>query len=229
MNAVDYARRQPGVSVVSMSWGGGEFYGEWYYDSFFTTPAGHIGGSGRPGGVTFVAAAGDSPGVSYPAASPNVLAIGGTSLTLNSNNTYGGETPWSSSGGGISAYESKPGYQLYVNASMRAVPDIGYDAARNSGFYVYNTVGGGGWYTSEGTSAGAPQWAALLAIADEGRALNGLGSLSSTQTLVAINETLPRSDFHVINGYYNTQTGWGTPYANKVISHLAGGTITIPG
>lgn len=52
-NAVSVAKSLPNVSVVSMSWGTNEFYGEASYDSLFTTPAGHIG-------VTFVAASGDS-------------------------------------------------------------------------------------------------------------------------------------------------------------------------
>src|SRR5262245_57084772 len=70
--AVDYARRQPGVSVISMSFGSGEYSSETDLDSLFTTVAGH-------GGVTFVAASGDSgsPPI-YPAVSTNVVAIGGT-------------------------------------------------------------------------------------------------------------------------------------------------------
>ena len=74
--AVSYAARQPGVSVVSMSWGTPEFPTEANFDGVFTTPAGHQG-------VTFLAAPGDngSP-ASYPSASPNVIAVGGTTLTL---------------------------------------------------------------------------------------------------------------------------------------------------
>src|SRR5579884_913093 len=78
LTGVNYARRAAGVSVVSMSWGGGEFWGQTQYDGVFTTPAGH-------GGVTFVAASGDQGsfwGPEWPASSPNVLAVGGTSLGL---------------------------------------------------------------------------------------------------------------------------------------------------
>ena len=65
---------RPGVVAVSMSWGGSEFSGETSYDSYFTTPGGH-------NGVTFVASSGDSGApASYPAASPNVVSVGGTSL-----------------------------------------------------------------------------------------------------------------------------------------------------
>ena len=98
-NAVIYARDQPGVSVVSMSWGTTEFWGESAYDSICTTPAGHTG-------VTFVAASGDSgawDGPMYPSVSPKVLAVGGTSLTLAAGSTYGSETGWSDSTGGSAA------------------------------------------------------------------------------------------------------------------------------
>ena len=87
--AVAAATSTPGVSVVSMSWGGGEsggFGGDTSLDLNFVTPAGHEG-------ITFVASTGDNaePG-DYPAYSPNVVAVGGTSLTINSDGTYGGET-----------------------------------------------------------------------------------------------------------------------------------------
>ena len=86
VSGVKTAASLPGVSVVSMSFGSSEFTTEKLYDSAFTTPSGHQG-------VTFVAAAGDSgsPG-EYPACSPNVLAVGGTSLYLNGDNTYQSES-----------------------------------------------------------------------------------------------------------------------------------------
>ncbi len=97
---MNYARSQPGVVAVSMSWGGGEFSSEAAYDSYFTTPAGHIGGSGLAGGVTFVSASGDDgAGTEWPSVSPNVVAVGGTSLYLGGS-TWD-ETAWSDSGGGI--------------------------------------------------------------------------------------------------------------------------------
>ena len=76
--AVDYAAAH--ANVVSMSWGGGEFSGEGSstYDAHF-----------RHAGVAFVASSGDSGApVSWPAASPNVLAVGGTALSLGAGNTY---------------------------------------------------------------------------------------------------------------------------------------------
>lgn len=71
---VNWARYQPGVSVITMSFGGGEWSGETSLDQYFTTPPGHQG-------ITFLASSGDTGGeVEYPSASPNVVAVGGTTL-----------------------------------------------------------------------------------------------------------------------------------------------------
>ena len=75
--AVNYARNQPGVVAVSMSWGGSEFPGEQSVDALFTAPANHPG-------VAFVTSSGDNgAGVSWPASSANVLSVGGTTLKLD--------------------------------------------------------------------------------------------------------------------------------------------------
>ena len=102
-SAVNSARYLPTVSVVSMSWGTPEFFGESAYDSLFTTPAGHIG-------ETFVAASGDSgawSGPMYPSVSPNVLAVGGTTLTLSASGSYGSENGWTYSTGGFSGLRQR--------------------------------------------------------------------------------------------------------------------------
>lgn len=193
MAAVNYARNAAGVSVVSMSWGGSEFFswggGEFSsqtdYDPDFTTPTGHQG-------VTFVAAAGDSGasgGVEWPASSPNVVSVGGTSLyTSDSAGTYNTETSWTGTSGGFSQVENEPAYQASVQSTgVRTTPDVSYDGDPNTGFAVYDSVpdqGFSGWEEVGGTSAGAPQWAALVAIADQGRTLAGTGTLDgATQTL----------------------------------------------
>jgi subtilase family serine protease len=248
IGAVDYARKTPGVSVVSMSWGTGEFpgYNYWYnpiyhapgetdYDGFFTTPPGHTGGAGLPGGVTFVASTGDSGAPpQYPSVSPNVLAVGGTSLNLDSAGNYLSETGWRWSGGGISAYESKPGYQSSVTLSntQRTVPDVAYDADPSTGFAVYDSIasnGQVGWIEVGGTSAGAPQWAALVALADQGRATHGFGSLDGRSQTLPLIYAMPSTSFHDItsgyNGYwagpgYDLVTGRGSPYANLVVPWL---------
>src|SRR5262249_6165498 len=170
--AVDYARHQPGVVAVSMGWGSNEFSFEARFDSFLTTPDGHVGGSGLPGGITFVASTGSkgAPG-KYPAYSPNVLAVGGTSLYLDELGNYQGEDGWSRSGGGISWYESEPAYQASVQSTgKRTIPDVSYNADPQTGFWIYDSVGSDGWWIFAGTSAGATQWAALIALADQQRA-----------------------------------------------------------
>ena len=194
MTAVDYARNAAGVSVVSMSWGGSEFFnwngseftGQTQYDPQFTTPSGHQG-------VTFVAAAGDSGasgGVQWPASSPNVVSVGGTSLTVSdSSGTYFSESSWSGTSGGFSQVEIQPTYQNAVqNTGVRTTPDVSYDGDPNTGFAVYDSLpdqGYSGWQEVGGTSAGAPQWAALIAIANQLRAAAGKG------TLDGVSQTLP--------------------------------------
>ena len=88
-------------------------------------------------GVTFVASTGDygAADPEYPAFSPNVVAVGGTSLTLNADNSYNSETGWGyysnsagafiGSGGGISLYEPEPAYQQGVQSTgYRTTPDV---------------------------------------------------------------------------------------------------------
>ena len=92
--------------------------------------------------MTFLASTGRQrlPG-GFPAFSPNVVAVGGTTLTINST-TYAwvSETGWSGSGGGQSVYESEPSYQLGVQTSgMRQIPDISFDADPASGVAVYDS------------------------------------------------------------------------------------------
>ncbi len=238
LSAVNYARYQPGVSVVSMSWGTTEFWGESAYDKYFTTPAGHTG-------VTFVAASGDSGawyGPMYPSVSPNVLAVGGTTLAAGS--TYGSETGWSDSTGGFSGldsdwrtYELEPSYQtatlqaVGLNYGVRTTPDVSFNADPNTGVPVYDSVpysGQSGWFQVGGTSAATPAWAGLVAIADQGLATGGKKALSGTQVQTDL-YALPSSDFHDIttgfNGYYATPgydlvTGLGSPKANLVIAGI---------
>jgi len=158
--AVNYATSYTGVVAVSMSWGGSEFSTENAYDSYFNNA-----------GITFFASSGDSgAGVIWPSSSPNVVSVGGTTLNLDSaGNLLSPETAWRGSGGGVSAYEPKPGYQTSygLTYARRAVPDVSYDADPNTGVYVYDSTpyqGLSGWWVVGGTSVGAPQWAAIQAL-----------------------------------------------------------------
>ncbi len=226
MTAVNTARTANGVSVVSMSWGGSE-YVSWggggesstqtAYDADFTTPAGHRG-------VTFVAAAGDSgqqSGVQWPASSPNVLSVGGTTLNVDDNGTYVSETGWTGTSSGFSDVEAEPTYQQLVNntSGEREVSDVSYGADPNDGFAVYDSVpddGTSGWQEVGGTSAGSPQWGALVAIANQGRSIAGLASLDG------VTQTLP--DLYSLYSAPNTANyDTYTTYFNDVTSGGAGG------
>jgi subtilase family serine protease len=162
-----------GASTVSMSWGGGEFSGEQSYDTtYFSAP-----------GVTYFSSTGDGGcGVSYPAASPNVVAVGGTTLILLTSvppvnvlgTNYGSETAWSGSGGGISAYEAEPAYQEGVQSTgFRTVPDVALDANPNTGVPVYDSYDGYKWVKVGGTSLSSPVWAAFMTVENSLRGSGG--------------------------------------------------------
>ena len=227
-----FAASQPGVVVVSNSYSSFDYLEapeEVADNHFFTTPSGHPG-------VTFVDSSGDTGDPSHPPDfSANVLSVGGTSLTLDPAGNYGSETGWAGSGGGLSLYERLPAYQLRAvpkGVRRRAVPDVAIVANKYTGVQVYDPVHGG-WTIGGGTSLAAPLWAGVIAIADQGRAARGLGSLDGpTQTLPDLYR-LPRRDFHAItvgnNGYrahrgYNLVTGLGSPYVNRVVAGLVAAT-----
>ncbi len=252
--AAVWAATETGASVVSMSWGAAEYPSETQFDADFLAT-----------GVTFVAASGDSGVAWYPAASPNVLGVGGTSLTLNSSGGYGSETTWNatyvdpitlqdvmkSSGGGISAYETQPSYQTGVvtqSTTYRAIPDVSYNAGANGTpttgytgnfFSVYDSYNGttGPWQAQYGTSAGAPQWAGLIALANQQRALVGLPNLNGRSQTLPLIYKMSSSDFNDIttgtnqlgtsaSAGYDLVTGRGTPVATQVIAGLSQVDIT---
>ena len=224
---VNYARAAAGVSVVSMSWGGseteswgngGESASQTTLDPDFTTPAGHQG-------VTFVAAAGDTgqqAGVQWPASSPNVVSVGGTSLVLNADDSIASETGWSGTSSGASQVEAEPTYQDAVNSTgTREVADVAYDADPDDGFAVYDSLaddGYSGWQEVGGTSAGAPQWSALIAVADQGRVSAG------ATTLNGVNQTLP--DLYALYSAYGT-TGYAS-YTTDFNDVTTGGAGDVP-
>jgi hypothetical protein len=256
MAAVRTAAGLPGVSVVSMSWGFAESQvglaqDEAFYDNYLTTPAGHTG-------VTFVASTGDygSAAPEYPALSPNVVAVGGTSLLLNTDGSYNSETGWGAyvsalgqllgSGGGVSQYESEPGFQQGVQLTgSRTVPDVSFVADPNTGVWVadaYNLSDSNPWEVAGGTSLSAPAWAGLFALVNQGRAVAGQQTLNSAGPADAQTAlyNLPQRDFNIItsgtNGDftaqagYNLVTGLGTPAANLVPDLIAwNGTLNTSG
>ena len=246
--AVQIAREQPGVSVISMSFGEPEIdFGSaaenWWDTNCFTTPSGH-----RP--ITFVAASGDTgvPG-GYPAYSPNVLAVGGTDLTISNSNQWSSEAPWNDlsgeTGGGISQYEGEPACEEIVQTTnMREMPDVAFEAGLpgvrivDSVPYVFGSA-----TPVEGTSIGAPCWAGLVAITNQACAI-ARGQSVSTFSLDGPTQILPSlyglysssaaADFHAMtlasgttNSYVGEATGLGSPIVNNLIPGLVGApTVT---
>ncbi len=224
-----------------MSWGSDDNAAYASYDQslskqYLVTPTGHQG-------ITFVASSGDAGVASFPSTSPNVLSVGGTDLYLNSNGTISNETAWTPQTGGGQTWSGGGG--VSQEFAGRKVPDVSYNAG--VGMAVYDTFGPNhGWVGVGGTSAGAPQWAALIAIANQGRAMSGLTTLDgASQTLKAL-YAAPAADFHDITQGstqfqtagvgYDLATGLGTPVANQLIQYLAayggsgstGGTTSLP-
>lgn len=226
--AEDYATSH-GAQVVSNSWGGSEFSGEGSYDSHF-----------QHSGVVYIASSGDNgSGVSWPASSPDVLSVGGTNLQIDSTGTYLGETGWSGSGGGTSTYESRPSYEdlwQSVVGTHRGNPDVSWDADPNTGVAVYDSTlynGQKGWFVVGGTSLGSPCWAALVALADQGRTspLTNINAITNLyNTAGSTNSSGYTSNYHDItsgsNGGYTAQSGYdmvtgiGSPKADVLIPEL---------
>ena len=124
-----------------------------------------------------------NPAVDDPASQPYVTGVGGTTLHINADNTYQSEQVWNdraindgASGGGVSQvwampkWQQGPGVANAYSTGFREVPDVSINADPETGYDVYCSVGGcagGGWRVLGGTSASAPVWAAMVALANE--------------------------------------------------------------
>jgi subtilase family serine protease len=208
--------------------------------------------------VTVVAASGDEGVLGFgsstpvkevilPASDPLVLGVGGTSLTANpvtgayiSETTY--DTPSSGSGGGFSHLFARPAYQDGVPGigATRGVPDVAADAEGSTGMALAFNAPGGSYELigAGGTSAGAPFWAGLIALADQ-EAGHPLGFVNPAIYRIALGPLYHKA-FHdittgdntvvlngvTITGYqagpgWDPVTGWGTPDAQVLIPLLA--------
>ena len=171
---------------------------------------------GYPDGSTY--------SVSWPASSPNVIAVGGTTLYTTSAGAYSSETVWNegldsngklwATGGGYSVYEAKPSWQSAVSGtpSQRLLPDISFDAAQSTGALIYNY---GQLQQIGGTSLASPIFVGLWARLQTANS-NSLGfpaasfysAISSTPSLVHD----VKSGNNGYGGYgYKAATGWDYP------------------
>lgn len=214
--------------------------------------------------VTVLASAGDNgsanqqiggttyypfPTVIFPASSPLVTAVGGTSLYADTSGNYQSETVWNNSlgagGGGVSQQFSEPLYQkLLLNSvqktlgNHRGIPDIAYNADPSTAILIYvgffPNPNDNGYYIIGGTSEGSPQWAGIIADANQlaGHPLGFLNlKLYSLGALVGQSQffhdiTNGNNSFNGVPGYgatigWDLASGWGTPNLGKVVWELA--------
>ncbi len=197
-----------GATTVSNSYGGGEFSGETSYDTYYYHP-----------GHAITASTGDlGYGVQFPAASPYVTAVGGTSLSRASNARGWTETAWSGAGSGCSAYESKPSWQSDTSCSRRTVADVSAVADPNTGVAVYDSTPNGGaygWLVFGGTSVASPIIASVYALAGNASSVTfGSYPYSHTSFLFDITSGSNGScGTYLCNAgtAYDGPTGLGTP------------------
>lgn len=255
------------TAIVSQSFGGDEAGlasdpdSEAILDGLFQSQVQHggtvVASSGDFGASGFTPFYGPpTPMAGYPASSPYVLSVGGTMggsypTGLWNRGRYGNEQAWNeltptgvgagAGGGAPSIVYQAPAWQRGLSGStMRAVPDVSYNAAFNGGVIV---VLGGLHGVVGGTSAGAPQWAAIVALANELRGDRGgppLGATTPQLWTIARSKPDYRQDFHDIvtgsnalfgpgSGFpgftaapgYDFATGLGTPDVNDLLKDLS--------
>jgi subtilase family serine protease len=223
--AVDTAAAQPGVAAISNSYGGSESSTQVSDDAHFNHP-----------GVAVTASSGDSGyGVSWPASSQYVTAVGGTTLATASSARGWNETAWSGAGSGCSTVEPKPSWQHDSGCAKRTVADVSADADPNSGLGVYDTynscgtsslcdflIGLGvvqgldGWAQVGGTSLSSPLIASVYTLAGNTSAITyGSYPYGHTSSLFDItsgsNGSCGGSYLCTAGPGYDGPTGLGTP------------------
>ena len=258
-----YALKNKLGKIISQSWGATEntlfsAAGQQVFEEFeeFYQQA-------MQANVTVLASAGDSgssnvdvnnviypfPTVIFPASSPFVTAVGGTSLYADTSGTYQFEIVWDdhyigATGGGVSQQFSEPSYQRSLPASVqttlgnhRGIPDVAYNADPNTPILVYVSFLGpqnAGYYFIGGTSEGSPQWAGIIADANQ-LAGHPLGFLN--RKLYAIGKgseffhdiTFGSNAFNGFNGVpgysatsgWDLATGWGTPDVGTLVREMS--------
>ena len=200
--------------------------------------------------TTFLAASGDVGGIrSYPSTSPYVTSVGGTELLIDEEGIRNGdEAAWIDAGGGLTANFATPSYQTGLNLPTRGVPDVSYNADPSTGVAVYLTTpqgGDKGWFSIGGTSAGAPQWAGIVARINQARlnvgkpvvgaGLNGM-MYQTYDDGVAYDDGIPDPGFieggftdiivgsagtHPATIGYDLATGIGTPNVSVLVRQMS--------
>lgn len=205
-----------GATEISNSYGGAESSADTSYDTaYFDHP-----------GIAVTAAAGDGGyGVEYPAASPYVTAVGGTTLTPDSSVARGWtESAWSGTGSGCSAVEPQPSWQSSLSnitstcPANRAVADVSADANPNTGVSVYDSYayhGQKGWLVFGGTSVATPIIASVYALAGNASTASGANlpyaDAVSSGSSPTINDVTTGSNGSCGTDLCNAGPGWDGP------------------
>lgn len=261
-NAEKFAIAKYPGSVMSQSFGVPEFLVHANNAQIMQGHLNYIEAANRK--ITVLASTGDGGGsngatianAGFPASDPLNLAVGGTEglpypTGLVVSGGYGDEQVWNendpadglvaATGGAPSLIFPVPPFQSGLNLTSRTIPDISYNAAVSGGVLVFWSALGGntvGFYIVGGTSAGTPQWAAIIALANQYSAAQGHGPLGYVNPAIyaLAGSSAYGTDFHditvgnnklgdVLPGFsaatgYDFATGWGTPNVAKLIPDL---------
>ena len=193
------------ATEISNSWGGPEYAEETSDDRNFNHP-----------GIPITVAAGDeSYQAEYPAASPYVISVGGTTLKKAEKSSRGWEeSVWGKSGSGCSAYEPKPAWQGDAGCAKRTDNDVAAVASLESPVSIYDSYERTGWELVGGTSVGAPIVAGVEALSSSTVRAEGPKAFYES----ALFDVTTGSDGDCGGTYlctavagYDGPTGWGTP------------------
>ncbi len=196
-----------GAKIVSNSYGGAESSGEAAYDTHY-----------HKAGAAMVVSSGDGGyGTNYPAASPYVIAVGGTTLNMNGSKVLS-EVAWSGAGSGCSQFEPKPAWQTDKKCAHRSIADVAADADPATGAAIYDSYadsGHSGWFTVGGTSLAAPLVAGALAAT--GTTNNQPAYLYNT---AAIRDIVAGSNGSCLSYLCRATVGYDGPTGLGVINRL---------
>jgi subtilase family serine protease len=259
-NAVGYAISHHLGQVMSLSFGADEALIKGRGNNLQLIQAHKNFQQAAAAGITVIASSGDggasdghsAANASYPASDPLVTAVGGTDLLITDAGVYAGEVVWNdgddcpfsctsgpfgATGGAMSKVFAAPSYQAALSGvSQRSTADVGYNAGVYTGVLVYVSFlapADDGFYFMGGTSAGAPQWAAITALANQALG-HPIGFLNPTLYAIGANPAKYAAAFQDVTqgdnafsgpGYsaktgYDMPTGLGSPNVANLISVL---------
>ena len=203
--AVRTAASISGVTVISNSYGGSESGTQSYEASY-----------NQPGKAVTVSSGDSGYGVQFPASSPHVIAVGGTSLVRAANARGWSETAWSSGGSGCSSVYAKPTFQTDALCASRMEADVSAVGDPNTGVAVYGpaSYSRSSWMVFGGTSVAAPLIGGIFGVTGHGA--NGAASIYANKS--ALNDVTSGSNgscdgtyFCTAGAGYDGPTGNGTP------------------